>query len=113
MSTITSGKSKVGVGVIVGVRVIVGVNVSVGVLVCVAVGTGDGVNDGDGLGVLVAVKVAEGIGVGELSEGSWSAHPDTIVSASIDNTKKTTLIDIAQTHLDKFNRSMNLQCLTS
>jgi hypothetical protein len=76
MSTFTSGKSKVGVGVIVGVGVmvgvgvIVGVNVWVGVLVCVAVGKGDGVNDGDGRGAKVAVKVIEGEGVGELNKGN-------------------------------------------
>ena len=96
----------------VGVGVIVGVKVLVGVSVCVAVGTGDGVNDGDGLDVLVAVRVAEGVGVGELSKGSWPAQPDTNVSARTDCNKKTTFLGDKLNHHDEIKRSFNLHYLT-
>jgi len=119
MSTVTSGKSKVGVGVIVGVGVmvgegvIVGVSVWVGVLVCVAVGKGDGVNDGDGSCVLVAVKVIEVEGVGELSKGNWPSHPEMIVSARIKSRMEIILFDNKLAYLDIVDRTMNIQCLIS
>lgn len=57
MRAVTSGKSKVGVGVIVGVGVMVGV----GVIVDVSVIVGVGVKVGEG--VLVKVGVKEAVGV--------------------------------------------------
>jgi hypothetical protein len=58
MRTVTSGKSKVGVGVIVGVGVMVGVGVIVSVLVA------EGVNVGVGVGEAVFVWVGENEAVG-------------------------------------------------
>ena len=67
--TVTSGKSKVGVGVIVGVGDMVGVKVIVGVKVLVTVGVGVAVGTGEGegefVGVKLAVKEAVGVEVGE------------------------------------------------
>jgi len=59
MRAVTSGKSKVGVGVIVGVGVMVGVGVIVGVFVAV----GDGVSVEVGEGVLLKVGVNDAVGV--------------------------------------------------
>jgi hypothetical protein len=63
--TVTSGKSKVGVGVMVGVSVMVGVGVMVGVAVGVGVSVGVGVKVG--VGVLLAV----GVGVAKMACTDW------------------------------------------
>jgi len=91
MSTFTSGKSKVGVGVMdgvgvmVGVGVIVGVSVWVGLSVKIAVGNGVGVKVGNGFGVRVAVKITVWVDVGELGIDSWLEHPAMNNNPRIDN----------------------------
>jgi hypothetical protein len=59
--TFTSGKSKVGVGVIVGVRVMVAVSVMVGVLLKISVAVEVGVRVMVGVSVMVGVLVMEGV----------------------------------------------------
>jgi hypothetical protein len=94
MSTSTSGKSKVGVGVILGVKVIVGVwvivevFVRVGVVVLVAVGTGVGVNEAVGLGVKVAFVVIVGEDVGEVGVNNWLEQPEMNVKPIIKTAKR-------------------------
>jgi acyl-[acyl carrier protein]--UDP-N-acetylglucosamine O-acyltransferase len=66
---VTSGKSKVGVGVIVGVGEIVGVGVMVGVLVWVRVGVAVAVGMREGVGESVGVKLAVKEAVGVELEG--------------------------------------------
>jgi hypothetical protein len=74
INTVTSGKSKVGVGVIVGVEVIVGVRVIVDVDVWVAdevrvaVGTGDGEVGGVGVLVPVGFIVGDAVGLGDVNK---------------------------------------------
>ena len=68
--TVTSGKSKVGVGVMVGVSVIVGVGVFVGVSVMVGVKVGVGVSVGVAVYVAVGVSVGVGVGVANSASGA-------------------------------------------
>jgi hypothetical protein len=73
MMTVTSGKSKVGEGVIVGVGVMEGVRVMVGVRLGVKVGVEEGVSVKVGVCVKVGVWVGVSVGVG--NNALATSHP--------------------------------------
>ena len=88
MITVTSGKSKVGVGVIVGVGVMVGVGVTVGVSVIVEVYVGDGVCVG--VAVNVGVELGVCVDVGAARNARGTPQPEiTIATINIDKLAMT------------------------
>jgi hypothetical protein len=88
MSTVTSGKSNVGVGVTVNVGVIVGVGVSVGVCVIVGVNVTVGVSVGVAVAVWVAVGVGVAVGVAKRLSGRRGKEAQRCLTSRNENAKK-------------------------